>query len=179
VQDAAPAAPSVANQVLQGAEAAASRPGQAVQIVLQPEGLGTVSLRVAVERAGGVGIQIRVDNPAAQELIQGSWTQLPQALAERGLTVQSLFLDNSGGQGGQNSQNGQSGSAFGTAFGNPFGSTSSGTFNGTFQQSTGQQAGGQSGRSPASDPGRGAESAPADEPRTAANGAPHRVDYRI
>jgi hypothetical protein len=167
------------NQILQGAETAASQPGQAVQIVLQPEGLGNVSLRVAIERAGGVVIHIQADSVAARDLIQGSWSQLHHALAERGLTVQSLFLDSSGGQGNQNSQNGQSGSAFGTAFGNPFGSTSSGTSNGTFHQSTGQQAGGQSGRASAGDSGRQADSAPADEPRKAASGARNRVDYRL
>ena len=68
-------------------------------MVLQPEGLGSVSLRVTVERAG-LGVHIAVENPQAREMVQASWPQLQQALEQRGLTVQSMMLDLSNGRGG-------------------------------------------------------------------------------
>src|SRR5215467_5556803 len=69
----------LADQVANGAAQAARRIGQKVEVVLQPEGLGTVSLRVSVERAG-LGIHIATDSPAAREMIQANWQQLHQSL---------------------------------------------------------------------------------------------------
>jgi flagellar hook-length control protein FliK len=89
----------LADQVAAGAAQAARRIGQRVDVVLHPEGLGTVSLRVSVERAG-LGIHIAVDNPTAREMLQASWPQLQQALDQRGLSVHSMFLDLAGGRSG-------------------------------------------------------------------------------
>ncbi len=84
-------------QLAWATELAAQRPERAVRLVLQPEGMGTVAVRVAV-RESGVGVQIGVDNPATRELVQASWPQLQQALDQRGLTVQALLVDLAGGQ---------------------------------------------------------------------------------
>ena len=100
VQTSATTAAPIATQIADGALMAARRIGQSVEMILQPEGLGAVSLRVSVER-GGLGVHIAVDNPQAREMVQASWPQLQQALEQRGLTVQSLLLDLSNGRGGE------------------------------------------------------------------------------
>jgi flagellar hook-length control protein FliK len=87
----------VASQIADLAQTAARRPGQSVEMVLQPEGLGTVTVRVSVERAG-LGVHIAVDNAQTREMVQASWPQLQQALDQRGLTVQSMLLDLSQGR---------------------------------------------------------------------------------
>jgi hypothetical protein len=89
--------PPFADQLQQGLELATRRPGQTVQMVLQPEGLGTISLRVGIDQSG-VGIQIGVDNPAVRDLVQASWPQLQKSLDQQGLSIQSLLVDLSGGQ---------------------------------------------------------------------------------
>jgi flagellar hook-length control protein FliK len=104
VQVSATSAPPVATQIADGALMAARRIGQSVEMILQPEGLGSVALRVTAERAG-LAVHIAVDNPQAREMVQASWPQLQQALEQRGLTVQSLLLDLSNGRdGGQGFQ---------------------------------------------------------------------------
>ncbi|HZO27818.1 MAG TPA: flagellar hook-length control protein FliK [Chloroflexota bacterium] len=90
--------PPIASQIADGALMAARRIGQSVEMILQPEGLGSVSLRVSVERAG-LAVHMAVDNPQAREMVQASWPQLQQALEQRGLTVQSLLLDLANGRG--------------------------------------------------------------------------------
>jgi flagellar hook-length control protein FliK len=165
-QQVAPAAPvqatqvaplPLAEQVANGADLASRKIGQKVEVVLQPEGLGTVSLRVSVERSG-LGIHIATDNPAAREMIQANWQQLHQSLDQRGLSVQSLFLDLASGQNG--------GQAFQT-----------------FQQFAGQQSPGQQARGGSSANTRRDDSsivAVADEARIQAGvGATSRVDYRV
>jgi flagellar hook-length control protein FliK len=95
----APSTQPVAAQIADGALFAARNGGQSVQMVLQPEGLGTVTVKVTVER-GGLAVHLAVDNPLGRELVHNSWAQLQAALEQRGLTVQSLQLDlTSGGRG--------------------------------------------------------------------------------
>jgi flagellar hook-length control protein FliK len=152
----------LAEQVATGAAQAARRIGQKVEVVLQPEGLGTVSLRVSVERSG-LGIHIATDNLAARDMIQANWQQLHQSLDQRGLSVQSLFLDLAGGQG--------SNQAFGTFQ----------QFAG--QQSSGQQAPGQQARGGSSTSTRRDDSTIAavdGESRVQVGaGSTSRVDYRV
>lgn len=93
--DASAPAP-VATQIADGAVIAARNTGQSVELILQPEGLGTVTLKVTVER-GGVAVHMAVDNPDGRELVHHSWPQLQAALEQRGVTVQSLQLDLTGG----------------------------------------------------------------------------------
>jgi len=166
VQQAAPAAEiqtstvtplPVADQIADGVLQASRRTGQSVQVILQPEGLGTVSLRVSVERAG-LGIHIAVDNPVARDMVHASWQQLHQSLDQRGLSVQSMFLDLAGRQGG------------GEAFQQ-------------FQQFNGQQFNGQQASGGSSSTVRRDDVGvtPLDEePRsTSGVGSTSRVDYRI
>jgi flagellar hook-length control protein FliK len=152
----------LADQVANGATQAARHIGQRVEVVLQPEGLGTVSLRVSVERSG-LGIHIATDNPAAREMIQANWQQLHQSLDQRGLSVQSLFLDLAGSQTGNQA----------------FGSFQQ--FAG--QQSSGQQASGQQARGGSSTGTRRDDSTIAaveNESRVQVGaGSTSRVDYRI
>jgi flagellar hook-length control protein FliK len=124
-------------------------------MVLQPEGLGSVTLRVSVER-GGLGVHIAVDNPQTRELVQASWPQLQQALDQRGLSVHSMLLDLSQGR-----SNGEAFQAF--------------------QQFTGQQFAGQQSRGSAASADRRGTIAAADEsarPQPGV-GSSSRVDYRI
>jgi flagellar hook-length control protein FliK len=153
----AAAALPLADQVADGAALAARRIGQRVEVILQPEGLGTVSLRVSVERAG-LGIHVAVDNPAAREMLQASWPQLQQALDQRGLSVQSMFLDLASGNPG-----GEAYQTFQQFSGQPF---------------TGQQARGGSPAATRRDDPSIAAVAEESRPQTGA-GATSRVDYRI
>lgn len=158
----ASAATPVVSQIADGALLAARNIGQSVEMILQPEGLGTVSLRVTVERAG-LGVHIAVDNPQTRELVQASWPQLQQTLDQRGLSVQSMLLDLS---------QGRSGDAAFSQFQQ---------FND--QQFTGQRPGEQRpGGGQTSDRHAGAGGSVADEgastPSASARGA-SRVDYRI
>jgi flagellar hook-length control protein FliK len=66
-------------------------------MVLQPEGLGSIALRVTSER-GGLAVHMAIESPRAREMVQASWPQLQQALEQRGLTVQSMLLDLSNGR---------------------------------------------------------------------------------
>jgi flagellar hook-length control protein FliK len=159
VVQAAPAtAPPIATQIADGALMAARRIGQSVEMILQPEGLGSISLRVTSERAG-LAVHMAVENPQAREMVQASWPQLQQALEQRGLTVQAMLLDLSNGRGG-----GQGFQAFQQ-------------FNGQ-QQFTGQQA---RGGSPNADRRGSPSVASVDEgPRVQSSAAAAtRVDYRI
>ena len=98
VQASPATAPPIATQIADGALMAARRIGQSVEMILQPEGLGSVSLRVTSERAG-LAVHMAVENPQAREMVQASWPQLQQALEQRGLTVQAMLLDLSNGRG--------------------------------------------------------------------------------
>jgi hypothetical protein len=98
-QPAATTAVPVSSQIADAALTAARRPGQSVEMVLQPEGLGSVSIKVVVERAG-LSVHLSVDNAGTRDIVQASWPQLQAAFEQRGLTVQALMLDLSGGRGG-------------------------------------------------------------------------------
>jgi flagellar hook-length control protein FliK len=136
-------------------------------MVLQPEGLGNVSVKVTVERAG-LSVHLAVDNAGTRDVVQASWPQLQQAFEQRGLTVQALMLDLSGGRGGSE--------AF-QSFQQFAGQQSGG------QQAAGQQSAGQQSRGDSSGAGRQATAAigAVDEgprPQPGA-GTSARVDYRI
>lgn len=86
-------------QLADGVEAAARTPQESVEIRLRPDGLGSVSLRVAVNDRS-VSIHIEVDSAMTRDLVQATWLQLSQALDERGLAVDQLLLHLVGGQAG-------------------------------------------------------------------------------
>jgi flagellar hook-length control protein FliK len=88
----APTDPPVASQIADGATLAAKTPGQSIQMILKPEGLGTVTIKISMER-GGLAVHLAVDNQSGRDLVQNSWPQLQNAFEQRGLTVQSLQLD--------------------------------------------------------------------------------------
>jgi flagellar hook-length control protein FliK len=168
VQADAATPPPVANQIADTAATAAKTPGQSVEMILQPEGLGTVTIKVTMER-GGMAVHLAVDNQSGRDMVQNSWPQLQHALEQRGLTVQSLQLDLS------NSGRGNSGGDQFQAF-QQFASQQQG-----FAGQSGQQAG--QGRGSAGSGNRRGLGAvdgidePA-RPQTSV-GISTRVDYRI
>lgn len=83
-------------QVLRGLEAALERPGHTVRLALQPEGLGSVDLQVTLG-AGGVRVQIATERADTQQLLQASTPQLAQALEQRGVPVEQVLVQLSGG----------------------------------------------------------------------------------
>ncbi|HZR99607.1 MAG TPA: flagellar hook-length control protein FliK [Chloroflexota bacterium] len=100
VERAAEHARPLVDQLAHGLHLAGERPGQAVRLVLQPEGLGGVALRIGLTHAG-VNVHIAVDNPATRELVQASWPQLSQALDQQGMAVDRVFVELAQSQLGQ------------------------------------------------------------------------------
>jgi hypothetical protein len=89
--------PPVVEQIAQGIELATRQPGRAVRLVLQPDGLGSMSLRVGLSETGtGVQVHIAVDSAATRELVQTGSPQLAQALDQHGLSVDRLLVELSG-----------------------------------------------------------------------------------
>jgi flagellar hook-length control protein FliK len=163
VQASAPTtAQHITNQIADLAQAASRRLGQNVQMVLQPEGLGTVTLKVSLER-GGLNVHLAVDNQQTREMVQASWPQLQQALDQRGLTVQSMLLDLSQGRG-----NGEAFQAFQQ-------------FNGQQSQQPQHSGSQRQGRGGSSNGDRQGGIAAIDETARASTsaGSSSRVDYRI
>jgi flagellar hook-length control protein FliK len=159
VQASTGSTPTVASQIADLAQVASKRVGQNVQMVLQPEGLGTVTLRISAER-GGLAVHLSVDNQQTREMVQASWPQLQQALDQRGLTVQSMLLDLSQGR-----SNGEAFQAFQQ-----------------FNSQQGQQSGGQQrNRGGASGGDRRGTITSIDDTARPQSGAASsaRVDYRI
>lgn len=95
----APAAVALADQLAGGVQFASQRPGRTVRVVLQPEGLGTVALRVDMG-ASRLGIHINVDSVAVRELIEASRGQLQQSLDRLGISAQAIQINVSGGNAG-------------------------------------------------------------------------------
>lgn len=88
----------IAEQLAPALEQAISRPGRTVRLRLEPEGLGSVSLRVTLGE-GGLSIHLALDNAAARDLVQASWPDLARGLAGRGLSVDQVRVELTGGQG--------------------------------------------------------------------------------
>jgi flagellar hook-length control protein FliK len=93
-------------QLAQGVELASQRPGHSVRLVLQPEGLGEVSVQVGFG-PGGVNIHIGVDSAAVRDLVRGSASDLSQALSQRGVAIEGFAVDLANGQ-AQGGSGGQS-----------------------------------------------------------------------
>jgi hypothetical protein len=89
-------------QLSAGLDLAVERQGTAVHLQLQPEGLGSVDLRVTLGEAG-LAIQISVDEASTRDLVQSAVGQLSQGLEGRGLSVAHLIVDLSTNLGGQDS----------------------------------------------------------------------------
>jgi flagellar hook-length control protein FliK len=79
------------DQLADSLRLASDQAGRSVRLLLQPEGLGEVNVRVALGE-GGVSVHLAVSNAAAHDLIQSTWPQLSQALQQQGLAVDQLAL---------------------------------------------------------------------------------------
>jgi flagellar hook-length control protein FliK len=81
--------------------------GGEAKIILNPEGLGQVHLKVVVD-AGKVDIQMQADTHEAKKLLESSLGDLKQALGQRNLNLEGLKVDvgsqTSNDTGKQNSQ---------------------------------------------------------------------------
>jgi flagellar hook-length control protein FliK len=89
-------APSAARPLvsqLEGAlERARHQPGHVVQLRLEPEGLGSVELRVEM-RETGMQVHMTVEHAATRELVEATWPQLTQACEQRGLSIDRVLVD--------------------------------------------------------------------------------------
>ncbi|MBI3964348.1 MAG: flagellar hook-length control protein FliK [Chloroflexi bacterium] len=92
----APGTPML-QQLAHAASFAAQRSNRTVRLVLHPEDLGSVDLRVTVGQTG-VGVHFGVDGEATRQIVQASFGQLAQALDARGLQVDQLRVDLAGAQ---------------------------------------------------------------------------------
>jgi flagellar hook-length control protein FliK len=79
-------------------------------VVLQPEGLGRVDVRIEIAKDGKLTAALNFDNPAAAAELRGKSGELRQALAAAGFNVadSALSFDSSS----QNQNGGQSQNAF-------------------------------------------------------------------
>jgi flagellar hook-length control protein FliK len=100
VEHSAESARPLVDQLAHGVHLAGERPGQAVRLVLQPEGLGGVALRIGLTHAG-LNVHIAVDNAATRDLVQASWPQLSQTLDQQGMSVDRVFVELAQSQLGQ------------------------------------------------------------------------------
>lgn len=87
----------VAAQVVRGVEAALRRPGHTVRLALEPEGLGAVDLRITLG-TGGVRVQIATELADTHQLLQSATPQLSQTLLQRGVPVEQVLVQLTGGQ---------------------------------------------------------------------------------
>jgi hypothetical protein len=94
----APPGTPLLDQLTEGIRSALDR-HQSVRLVLHPEGLGTVGLRVSTG-VDGMNIRLTADNAATYALLQTTWPQLSHALLQQGLQVADLVLALAQGAGG-------------------------------------------------------------------------------
>ena len=85
-------APSLVSQLDAGLGRALQQPGRAVRVTLEPEGLGSVTLHVAVADSG-VRVHIAVDKPSTRDLVEATWSQLSQACEQRGIAVDQVVVE--------------------------------------------------------------------------------------
>lgn len=74
------------------AESLAIRGGGEVKVVLAPEGLGSIQLKVSVHE-GRVQVEMKTDNKESQKLLESSLGDLRHSLASQSLSVDSVKVD--------------------------------------------------------------------------------------
>lgn len=79
-------------QLSTAAESLAARGGGEVKVVLAPEGLGTIQLKVSVLE-GKVQVEMKAENKASQKAIENSLSELRHSLASHNLSVDSVKVD--------------------------------------------------------------------------------------
>jgi hypothetical protein len=87
----------VASQIAHGIRLASQQPGRSVAFRLQPEGLGSVAIRLS-QGASGVSVQILLDSPPTRDLVQAGLPDLARSIAERGITVDQVQVGLASGQ---------------------------------------------------------------------------------
>lgn len=79
-------------QLSSAAESLAARGGGEVKVVLAPEGLGTIQLKVSVLE-GKVQVEMKAENKDSQKVIESSLSDLRHSLASHNLSVDSVKVD--------------------------------------------------------------------------------------
>jgi hypothetical protein len=86
-----PARP-LAEQIERALSRAMEQPGQSLRLLLEPEGLGMMQLRVELSGAG-VRVSFMVEHADTANLVEATWQQLSAAFEQRGLTVDQVLVD--------------------------------------------------------------------------------------
>ncbi|MCC7104532.1 MAG: flagellar hook-length control protein FliK [Chloroflexi bacterium] len=87
----------VVSQIAHGIRLASQQLGRSVAFRLQPEGLGSVAVRLS-HGASGVSVQILLDSTSTHDLVQAGLPDLARSIAERGITVDQLQVGLASGQ---------------------------------------------------------------------------------
>jgi flagellar hook-length control protein FliK len=101
VADGQTAARPLVSQLEGALERARHQPGHVLHLRLEPEGLGSVELRVEM-RETGMQVHMTVEHAATRELVEATWPQLTQACEQRGLSIDRVLVDLMGSQTGGN-----------------------------------------------------------------------------
>jgi flagellar hook-length control protein FliK len=91
------------NKLSMAAESLAAKGGGEVKVILSPEGLGTVELKVKLHE-GKVQVQMKAENQESQRLLESSLNELKQNLSSHRLAVDSVKVDVGGDFTRQDSQ---------------------------------------------------------------------------
>jgi flagellar hook-length control protein FliK len=81
-----------AEQIERALSRAVEQPGQSLRLLLEPEGLGMMQLRVELSDAG-VRVSFAVEHADTAELVEATWPQLSAAFEQQGLTVDRVLVD--------------------------------------------------------------------------------------
>ena len=80
------------NKISSATETLASKGGGEVRVILSPEGLGEVQLKVSMQE-GKVHVEMKTENKESQKLLESSLNELKQNLSSHRLTVDSVKVD--------------------------------------------------------------------------------------
>lgn len=79
-------------RVLSQANFLIKKGGGEVKVLLTPEGLGEIRLKVSVND-GQVGVQMQASNPEAKKMIEGGFGELKKTLANHNLSIDPIKVD--------------------------------------------------------------------------------------
>lgn len=91
------ATPALPDQIASGLSVALDAPRRRMRVVLQPESLGEVEIRIQ-EDPRGISVQFTVEREATRDLIEEAWPRLAQTLEARGLPVSRVAIGLAGGE---------------------------------------------------------------------------------
>lgn len=83
------------NKISNATEALAAKGGGEVKVVLAPEGLGTVQLKVKMQD-GKLQVEMKAENLDSKQLLENSLNELKQSLSSHRLSVDSVKVDVAG-----------------------------------------------------------------------------------